>query len=129
MSIFEKARKILVVEDEQDVAEGLEARLSLEGFQVIMAANGKEGVEKARSEKPDLIIMDMMMPKISGTEACKIIRQDAGTRNIPIIFLTALQKIESVEDAFGVGANAYLSKPYNNDRLLEKIYHFLPKKK
>ncbi|OGR82893.1 MAG: hypothetical protein A2901_08775 [Elusimicrobia bacterium RIFCSPLOWO2_01_FULL_54_10] len=122
----QKSKTILVIEDEPDVAESLEAKLRLEGYAVQLASDGEAGVEKARAVKPDLILMDLMMPKLNGAEACKILKEHPQTKNIPIIVLTASQKVESVELSFVVGADDFLNKPYTNDLLLQKIKKHLP---
>lgn len=128
MNMFQRKRKILVVEDEADIAEGIQARLQLDDFDVILAKDGKEGVDKARQEKPSLIILDVMLPLVSGYEACKILKQDDATRQIPIVILTALPRVEDAEQAFEAGANDFLNKPFTNERLLQKVYKYLPKK-
>jgi len=122
---FSKKKKILVVEDEVQLAEGLEARLHLEGYQVIRAANGKEGVDQARSQQPDLVIMDLMMPKVNGFDACQMIKSDDRTKKIPVLILTAMQTLGATDDAFHAGADAFLPKPYNSERLLEKVRRLL----
>jgi DNA-binding response OmpR family regulator len=127
MGFLSGKKKILVVEDEPDIAEGLQARLALEGFEVIIAGDGKVGVEKARSNKPDLIIMDVMLPLINGYEACKLIKQDKGTKDIPVLFLTALPRVDDAEAAFQAGGNDFLNKPFTDQRLLHKVHKFLPK--
>jgi DNA-binding response OmpR family regulator len=128
MSLFNRKKKVLIVEDEADIAGGLEARLSLEDYEVFIAADGKDGVEKARREKPDLIIMDVMLPLLNGYEACKILKEDKATKEIPVLFLTALPRVEDTEKAFEVGGNDFLNKPYTNDRLMQKVHKYLPKK-
>jgi DNA-binding response OmpR family regulator len=125
MGLFNSKKKILVIEDEPDIADGLKARLELEGYATAIGCNGKEGVEKARSEKPDLIILDVMMPIVDGFEACKILKKDEKTKTIPILMLTALPHINDVENAFSVGANDFLNKPYTNERLLDKVKKLL----
>jgi DNA-binding response OmpR family regulator len=127
MSWFNKKPKILIVEDEADIAEGLKARLLLENFDIILSADGKEGVEKARAERPDLILLDIMIPIIDGFEVCRILKKDEKTKAIPIIVLTALPHMDDAEKAFSSGANDFLNKPYTNERLLQKVYKLLPK--
>ena len=127
MSFFNKT-KILVVEDEPDIADSLKARLALENYDVVLAKDGKEGVEKARSEKPQLIILDVMLPLINGFDVCKILKGEQATKGIPIIILTALPRVEDAEQALASGADDYLGKPYSNDRLMQKVRKFLPKK-
>jgi two-component system alkaline phosphatase synthesis response regulator PhoP len=127
MGFFSSKKKILVVDDEKDIAEGIKARLLLEKFDVVLASNGQEAVEKAKSEKPHLIIMDVMMPLVDGLEACKVIRKESGIKDTPILVLTALPNIQDAEDAFKAGANDFLNKPFSNDRLIAKIQKLLPK--
>ena len=129
MNIFglgAKKKKILVVEDNLDIAENLEARLTVQGYEVLMAPDGKEGVEKTRAELPDLVILDVMMPKIDGYQACRIIKQDKKTRHIPVLMLTSLQLMGDAEKAFEAGADDFLSKPFTNDQLLRKIRKHVP---
>jgi DNA-binding response OmpR family regulator len=129
MSLFSKKKiQILVVEDELDIAEGIKARLELEDFEVTLASNGAVGVEMARSQKPDLMIVDVMMPQVNGYEVCKLVRADARTNAIPILVLTALPHLKDAEQAFDAGANDFLNKPYSNDRLIQKIRKLLPAK-
>lgn len=125
MFFFKKKKKILVVEDERDIAEGIKARLGLDGFKVILASNGEEGVQKARSEKPNLIILDVMMPVLNGFEACKLLKEDDRTREIPILVLTALSQMQDVDRAFELGAKDFLPKPFTNDRLMQKVHTLL----
>lgn len=128
MSIFSKAKKVLIVEDEPDIAENLQVRLKLEDYEVTIARDGEAGVQAAREQQPDLIIMDVMMPKLNGLDACKILRNDPKTKHIPVIVLTALPHIDDAEKALEAGAKDFLNKPYSNDRLMQKVHKFLPKK-
>jgi DNA-binding response OmpR family regulator len=128
MSLFQHKKTILVVEDELDIAEGLKARLELESYRVELAHNGQDGVASARKLKPDLIIMDVMMPVVNGLDACSALKSNADTKDIPILMLTALPHVKDVENAFHVGADDFLNKPYSNERLLKKIEILLGKK-
>ncbi|MFN0118851.1 MAG: PleD family two-component system response regulator [Elusimicrobiota bacterium] len=121
MDWFKKKKKIIVVEDEQDIADNIKARLELDGYIVLLAGNGKDGVDLIRKEKPSLVILDVMMPIIDGYEACKILKRDEETKSIPILILTALPYVNDVEKAFEVGANDFLNKPYTNERLMMKV--------
>lgn len=114
-------KKILVVEDESDIAESLSVRLELDHFEVVVAKNGQDGVTKARAEKPDLIILDVMMPKLNGFDVCRILKKEEATKATPILMLTALQMVGDVDMAFESGANDFLSKPYTNERLIQKV--------
>lgn len=125
MGIFDRKKKILVVEDEKDIAESIKARLVLEKYDVILAGNGEEGVKTARAEKPNLIIMDIMMPGVDGLECTKVLKSDPETKKIPILVLTALPQVQDAENAFQAGANDFLNKPFTNDRLIQKITKLL----
>ena len=121
MNLFSSKKRILVVDDEQDIASNIKLRLELEGYAVDMAFDGKQAVEKARATKPNLIILDVMMPIVDGYEACQLIKKDEKTKAIPIVMLTALPHVEDAEKAFAAGANDFLNKPYSNERLLQKV--------
>lgn len=115
-------KKILVIDDEKDVLDVLEKRLSVAGYRVIKADNGKEGIEKARSEAPDLILLDILMPDIDGGEAARILKEDSLTKDIPVIFLTCLYtKNDEVQSGHLSGANFFVAKPYNPEELLDII--------
>ena len=118
-------KTILIVEDEALIAEGLQARLSVEGYEIRVAEDGQAAVEQVRKHPPDLVLLDIMLPKINGWEVCKLIRGDPKTEKIPIIMLTSLTQIKDSEKAFEAGANDYLTKPFETGRLLEKIRKFL----
>ena len=87
--MIKKATQILVVDDEQDILELIRHTLNKEGYEVHVAANGQQAVEKAKKIKPSLILMDVMMPVMDGMEACRQLKEDPETSNLPIIFLTA----------------------------------------
>lgn len=110
--------KILLIEDETDIASFIEVELNFEGYEVIVAYDGMQGLMEMRSNKPDLIILDRMLPKIDGIELCKRIKQ---TSNIPIIMLTALGEIEDKVVGLDAGANDYLVKPFSLSELLARI--------
>jgi DNA-binding response OmpR family regulator len=106
-------RKILIIEDESDVADLLALSFRKAGFKTTSAADGATGLQKAREERPDFIILDLMLPKMSGLEVCKILKSDAGTSNIPILMLTA--KAEEIDRIVGLefGADDYVTKPFS----------------
>lgn len=110
--------KILLIEDETDIASFIEVELNFEGYEVIVAYDGMQGLMEMRANKPDLIILDRMLPKIDGIELCKRIKQ---TSNIPIIMLTALGEIEDKVVGLDAGANDYLVKPFSLSELLARI--------
>jgi two-component system alkaline phosphatase synthesis response regulator PhoP len=120
-----KKGKVLVVDDEVNITQILEFSIGAEGFDVITAQNGEEAIEKARREQPDLIILDIMMPKIDGYEACRILKANPLTRNIPVVLLTA--KGRDIDRRLGmeVGATDYIVKPFSPNRLVERINQLL----
>lgn len=118
--------KILYVEDNEDNVYMLQRRLTKRGFEVVIAENGEIGVEKAKSESPDLILMDLSMPVMDGWDAIKVIKGDEGTKSIPVIALSAHAMEEHRERALECGADDYDTKPVDLTRLLGKINSFLP---
>lgn len=118
--------KILLVEDNELNRDMLSRRLERRSFQVIVAEDGKVGVELTRREKPDLVLMDMNVPKIDGWNATKTIKQDDQIRCIPVIALTSHAMAGYKERALKAGCDEYESKPIDFSRLLSKIYQLLP---
>ncbi|MFA6078839.1 MAG: response regulator [Candidatus Omnitrophota bacterium] len=114
-------KKILVVEDSQDIRSILSMRLVINGYDVVTAVDGQEGLDKARDEHPDLIMLDLMLPKIDGYEVCRMLKFDDKYKNIPIIILSALDQQEDREKATKSGADAYFIKPFDLELLLTKI--------
>ncbi|TWJ16874.1 response regulator [Geobacter argillaceus] len=113
--------KIVIIEDERDLAELLAFNLEKEGFQTSIALDGKAGLERVTSELPDLVILDLMLPEMNGTEVCKLLRKQSSTVGIPIIMLTARgEEIDRVV-GFEVGADDYLVKPFSTRELLLRI--------
>ena len=119
--------KILIIEDEEDLVKGLKLNLVGEGYEVTWAYDGQEGIRKAMEESPDLIILDIMLPKMDGLEVCREIRQKK--MNIPIIMLTA--KGEEVDKVVGleVGADDYITKPFSIRELLARVKAHLRREK
>lgn len=117
--------RILLVEDDKMLQEILAERLELRSFEVILAANGQIGIEKAKSEKPDIILMDMRLPVLDGWEATRQLKSDPQTNAIPIIALTAHALIGDREDSLAAGCDEYEPKPVDFPKLLEKIQRFL----
>ena len=102
---------MLVVDDEEDLLSLLEYNLEQEGFEVVLARDGVEAIEQTRKHEPDLIILDVMMPKMNGIEVCERLRKDAHLRTIPIMMLTARTEEEDKVEGLDVGADIYLGKP------------------
>ena len=118
--------RILLVDDEPSIVKMVGKRLEVEGFEVLIAADGQDGLTKARSELPDLIVLDLMLPKLNGYEVCTMLKQDARYQKIPIILFTA--KAQEKDEKLGMecGANAYVRKPFRAQELLETIRGLLP---
>ena len=121
MEQMKKNTKILVVDDEQDILELIRHSLNKEGYEVYVAANGQQGVDKARKVKPHLILMDVMMPVMDGMEACRQLKEDPETSEIAIIFLTARSEEFAELAGFEAGADDYISKPIRSRVLLSRI--------
>ena len=115
------SKKILVVEDAMTMRMVETMTLRGAGYEVITANNGEEGVAAAEKELPDLILMDIIMPKMNGLDAVKKIRELEVTAGIPIIMLTTRSEEDNVELAFANGANDFITKPFESRELLEKI--------
>lgn len=117
--------KILVVDDEVNITQILEFSIGAEGYEVISAANGEEAIDKARREQPDLIILDIMMPKIDGYEACRILKSNPLTKSIPVVLLTAKGRDIDKRLGYEVGATDYIVKPFSPNKLIERIHQLL----
>ena len=117
--------KILIVEDNEMNRDMLSRRLERKGFEVVMAEDGAKGVDMSKSENPDLILMDLSLPVMDGWEATSTIKADDGTKNIPIIVLTAHAMAGDREKALEAGADEYDTKPIDFKRLLGKIKDFI----
>ena len=111
-------KKILVVDDDKNICELLNIYLKNEGYNVVFAYDGSDAVNKAKEEKPDLIVLDVMMPIINGWEACKLIRQFT---DVPIIMLTALDTLENKVQGLNIGADDYIVKPFEPVEVLARI--------
>ncbi len=120
--------KILIVEDDFSLGENLQALLKTKGFEVQFAADGDAGLKLAQTFMPDIILLDIMIPKVSGFEVCRQLRTDGKTSHIKILMTTGLDRMADVEKAFSAGAADYLVKPFDSDRLLKKIAKVLQKK-
>jgi two-component system, cell cycle response regulator DivK len=117
--------KVLLVEDNEMNRDMLSRRLTRRGFEVVFAVNGKDGVDLAKSEKPDIILMDMSLPVMDGWEATRYVKSDAATRAVPVIGLTAHAMSGDREKALEAGCDDYDTKPVEFDRLIEKMERLL----
>ena len=116
---------ILVAEDERDIRELIVFTLQLGGFEVIEVSNGEEAVQRAAEIKPDLILMDVRMPKMTGYEACKALKAEEITKDIPIVFLSAKGQETEVSAGLELGADEYFLKPFAPDELSTRVNQIL----
>lgn len=119
--------KILIAEDERDIRDLITFTLRFAGHDVTAAANGAEAVEQAAKIVPDLIMLDVRMPKMTGYEACEAIKAQEATKHIPVIFLSAKGQDTEVRTGMEVGATDYILKPFAPDKLTERVMEILKK--
>lgn len=120
-----KSKTILIVEDEVELVEMVKMRLEANGYKVIAAYNGEDGLYWARKEKPDLILLDLMLPKMDGYEVCGTLKKDKNYADIPICMFTARAQESERRLGMELGADAYIIKPFEPSALLEKIKELL----
>ena len=118
-------KRILVVDDEFQLVEMVKMRLEANGYDVITASDGLEGLEKARKEKPNLILLDLMLPKMDGYKVCRTLKFDERYKHIPIIMFTARAQESDEKIGKEVGSDAYIVKPFEPQKLLGKIKELL----
>lgn len=115
------AHRVLAVDDDPVIQRLLEVNLELEGYDVRLASDGAEAVEAARDFRPDVILLDVMMPIMDGWEACRTIKEDPELAHIPVVFLSARAQDVDVEKGTEMGATAYLTKPFDPEDLLDLV--------
>lgn len=120
------AKKVLIVDDEPQLARIVQVRLAANGYEVISARNGQEALDMAEGDRPGLILMDVMMPKMHGLEALRRLKEKPETKDTPVVMLTAKDDKESVSEASALGAKDYMSKPFNAEALLDVVKKYLP---
>lgn len=113
--------KLLIVEDEADIRELISFNLEMSGFEILKARDGEEGLAMTRSESPDLIILDLMLPGIDGLKVCSHLKKDPETRNIPIIMLTARSEDDDIVNGLDMGADDYVTKPFSPRILIARV--------
>lgn len=119
--------KILIAEDERDIRDLVAFTLRFAGHEVAAASNGEEAVQLAPKEKPDLILMDVRMPRMTGYDACRVIKADPNLKDIPVVFLSAKGQESEIQTGLDVGAEEYLLKPFAPDQLTERVKAILAK--
>ena len=120
-------RRIVMIEDSKAASTVLKEVLEAEGHTVLHAADGVAGLALARREKPDLILLDLLLPKLNGYDVCNALMRDSLTRHTPILIISTLDTPESIEKAKTCGARNFMKKPYNLEDLLREINRLLPK--
>lgn len=118
--------KILIIDDDPDALETMTAVLETHDYQVLTALSGLEGISKASKEKPDLIIMDVLMPEVDGFITCKMIKENKEIKNIPVILLTGTGMVGDMEKGFAAGAKDFMIKPIDWDKFFLKIKKLIP---
>ncbi|MDY0014139.1 MAG: response regulator [Rhodocyclaceae bacterium] len=119
------ATKILIADDEPNIVISLEFLMKREGFQVILAADGDEALAAIGRERPDLVLLDVMMPRKSGFEVCQAVKSDPDLQDIKILMLTAKGRDTEVAKGLAMGADAYMTKPFSTRELVSKVKHLL----
>jgi len=114
-------KEILIVDDEPGVVVAIQFLMEQQGYSVLIAQRGEDALDLVYKYKPDLIILDIMLPGISGWEVCEIIRLNPAYRNVKIIFLTARGAEAEIARGLSLGADAYITKPFSNDRLVARV--------
>lgn len=117
--------RILIAEDEKDIRELIAFTLRFAGFDVLLATNGMEAVEVAEAERPDLVILDVRMPKMSGYEACRRLKENPQTAALPVVFLSAKGQDSEVQQGLESGAEEYILKPFAPDELIQQVRDIL----
>ena len=121
--------KILIAEDEPDIRDLITFTLQFAGYEVVAGSNGEEAVTLALREIPDLILLDVRMPRMTGYEACAKIKEDPRTKDIPVIFLSAKGQDNEIQSGLEAGATEYLLKPFAPDQLTTRIQNLLAQRK
>lgn len=122
------ANKILIADDEQNIVISLEFLMKREGFEVLIANDGEEAISRIRAELPDLVLLDVMMPKKSGFEVCQEIKSDPALQGVRILMLTAKGRDTEVAKGLALGADGYMTKPFSTRELVERVRTMLAEK-
>ena len=120
------ATRVLIVEDERHIIESLSFVLESEGFEVASELDGEAGLRRLRTERPDVLVLDLMMPKMNGLEVLKAIKADAALRTIPVVVLTAKGRQQDRRMAEEIGVDAFMTKPFSNRDVVEAVRRLAP---
>lgn len=119
------AKKIMIVDDEPDLVAVTSFRLKKHGYNILTASNGQEALDMIKKESPDLVLLDLRLPLISGQDVCKKIKSDPELKNIAVIIFTASASIDIIEKAKTLGADDHLIKPFDSEQLLSTVKKFI----
>jgi two-component system alkaline phosphatase synthesis response regulator PhoP len=115
------SKKVLIADDELNIVISLEFLLRREGFEVLVAVNGEEALAKARAERPDLMLLDVMMPKMNGFDVCQALRSDPELASMRVLMLTGKGRETDVSKGLGLGADGYMTKPFSTKDLVAQV--------
>jgi CheY-like chemotaxis protein len=125
--LYMQKNKILIIDDERDIVDTLSLMLKARDYLVSSALDGQEGLEKAKNERPNLILLDIMMPGIDGYNVCMKLKSDRETRNIPVVIVSAKAERESILKCHSIGVSDFIVKPFNFPTLLGKLGRLISK--
>ncbi|MBI4323238.1 MAG: response regulator [Candidatus Omnitrophica bacterium] len=117
----DKKVRVLLVDDEPSIVKMVGKRLEVEGFEVLVAMDGQEALKKVQTEAPDLVVLDLMLPKLNGYEVCMMLKEDTRYQKIPVVMFTAKAQEQDEKLGLACGADAYIRKPFKAQELLEQI--------
>jgi twitching motility two-component system response regulator PilG len=121
MADNDPSKKILLIEDDVGLAEFIQWQLQRDGYEVLIAYRGEEGLRQAQAWQPDLLILDIMLPEMDGFEVCRCIKENPETRHIPVVILTARKSTHDYARGVEVGADAYITKPFKSAHVVETL--------
>ena len=117
----EALKRILICDDDPVILRLLQVNLELEGYDVLIAEDGEGAIELANKERPDLVILDIMMPRLDGYQTCEQLKHDEATKDIPVIFLSAKAQVSDIEKGKEYGVEEYVTKPFDPNELIEVV--------
>lgn len=126
MNLTDQEKKILIVDDEPNILLSLEFLLKKNGYDVFIARNGHEALKIADEERPNIMILDIMMPDVDGYEVCQKVKTSELTKDTKVIFLSAKTKPEDIEKGYAIGADLYLTKPFSTRKLMKEVSLLTP---
>ncbi len=122
-------KKILIIEDDQNITLSLKMYLEKKKFEVLTASDGLKGIEQAQKNIPDLIMLDIILPKMDGYMVCKALKEETNTKDIPIIFISAKTREEDIDKAFKVGGDEFIVKPFGHKKIEKVLNKFFKEEK